>query len=308
MLQLVKFVRIHQNERNKKAANVFQKQHLFAVSDVEEKYLSLLTHYASDFVLQQINKMQYIKLLKKTEDNTYNVMSASTGDVKYTVTHNSCNCTDYNSMGLPCRHLLKVRSIKKLNLFDEYLCKERWTKQYFLKHHRSLKTQVNNNSLEADNSGQSSASIISNTSNRLCNIKQKLQLKTANKNISASVTSGTLHQLQCKEFKRNSTDIVFRLPYSEAKELSTSTSLNNIVKNMLVETEASNKSFLLAYTQSYQLHTQIAYTSNPNKNTQEFQMGRLKNNEVDKVYAKSNIVSKNYKLQLELQLEIHLQL
>ena len=88
--------------------------------------------------------MEFVKLIQKVQDNTYNVLSVTLNDVKYIVTPESCSCTDYKSMGLPCRHILKIRSIEELDLFHEPLCKKRWTRTYFRNNHRQHRIDTNN--------------------------------------------------------------------------------------------------------------------------------------------------------------------
>lgn len=43
---------------------------------------------------------------------------------------NSCDCTFRNVMGLPCKHIVKMRMIKNEPLYDESLCLPRWLRDY----------------------------------------------------------------------------------------------------------------------------------------------------------------------------------
>lgn len=55
-------------------------------------------------------------------------------------TSSYCNC-DFNVMfQLPCRHILKVRYLNGLRLFDEGLIAKRWTKEYVKTNHRMFTT------------------------------------------------------------------------------------------------------------------------------------------------------------------------
>lgn len=50
----------------------------------------------------------------------------------------SCECNDYTSNNLPCRHIFATRQQFKLPLFDRNLCAERWTKHYNMEHQPML--------------------------------------------------------------------------------------------------------------------------------------------------------------------------
>lgn len=56
----------------------------------------------------------------------------------YVVTRNSCSCTFFSSMKVPCRHIFKLLQTYESDLFVPSLCLERWTKQYYNASHSSL--------------------------------------------------------------------------------------------------------------------------------------------------------------------------
>ena len=89
-------------------------------------------------------------------------------------------------MGLPCRYILKIRSMETLDLFHELLCKIRWTRKYFKDNHRQFRMETNNTSIGYENSNQSS---ITNDSNLLSQ-KDQLQPNIKIRKISSTVTSG----------------------------------------------------------------------------------------------------------------------
>jgi len=66
----------------------------------------------------------------KVNDKTFSL--SSTKNV-YNLTPTSCNCSFMRKMGLPCRHLLKLRSFLSMPLFDELLANQRWTRNYYFK-------------------------------------------------------------------------------------------------------------------------------------------------------------------------------
>ena len=67
---------------------------------------------------------------------------------KKTVTSFSCTCTDFNSMMLPCRHIFKIRQLKKESLYSEDLCGLLSTKMYYENHQRILKSINLNDNLD----------------------------------------------------------------------------------------------------------------------------------------------------------------
>ena len=133
--QLFAFLAVHQNERNTLAKNVSRRP-TFEMTNDEEKYFSLLTNYGFKYVSQQMEEMIHVKFVCKIEDTTYVVKSAASETIKYYVTPTSCTCSNFKSMGLPCRHLLKIRKIENISLYDALLCKKRWTREYLNKNHR----------------------------------------------------------------------------------------------------------------------------------------------------------------------------
>ena len=50
------------------------------------------------------------------------------------VSKNSCPCSFYSSMRVPCRHIFAVRTVEKENFFNESLCDFRWTNKFFAYH------------------------------------------------------------------------------------------------------------------------------------------------------------------------------
>lgn len=48
----------------------------------------------------------------------------------------SCSCTSHVTMKLPCCHIVSVRELSGLQGFDDTVIDRRWTKEYYLSHHR----------------------------------------------------------------------------------------------------------------------------------------------------------------------------
>ncbi|KAF0703489.1 protein FAR-RED IMPAIRED RESPONSE 1-like, partial [Aphis craccivora] len=68
-------------------------------------------------------------------------------DVNFNVTVLKCSCNFNRNMGLPCRHIFKMRIDNKLDIFDEKLCLPRWTKKYLLETQNSFQPLNNEDNL-----------------------------------------------------------------------------------------------------------------------------------------------------------------
>ncbi|XP_031329332.1 uncharacterized protein LOC116160295 [Photinus pyralis] len=85
------------------------------------------------YVLKQINLSKKVAITE--DDEQYKV---KVKDIMISVHTATCECSDFLSMFLPCRHILSLRNYLKMDLFCEEACAERWRKQFYLKSHRVL--------------------------------------------------------------------------------------------------------------------------------------------------------------------------
>lgn len=99
----------------------------------QEQYATLSTAYAVRFVNEQINYQDRVGNITKDIEGFYDVHS-SRGIEK--VSKNSCTCSYYSSMHLPCRHIFAVRTAEKENLFSEPLRDFRWVNKLYKSHHQ----------------------------------------------------------------------------------------------------------------------------------------------------------------------------
>ena len=81
----------------------------FALESTEEQFAQILTPYALDFVVKQLNFRKKVVIVK--DKRAHSVVSFSAGNLTFTV--NSCQCTFWKTMHLPCRHMFAVREISK---------------------------------------------------------------------------------------------------------------------------------------------------------------------------------------------------
>ena len=136
MLEFLKFfVYVFEHERNVKALKNFTQVPAYALSLDMNKYYEFVTRYAFKFIENEIENVQYVKYFSVTPNKILLVFNA-VGDLKYTVTSKSCSCKSFLSMGLPCKHIFQFRIQLNINLYDEDLVYERWTKKYFIERYR----------------------------------------------------------------------------------------------------------------------------------------------------------------------------
>ena len=124
-------LRVLRSERDQRAALTVQKiPTVFhdTTDDVSLRYMKYLTHYAYQFVAKQLSLKDKVTLPEQMEEESFEVMS-SEGEIK--VTSSSCTCSSWLSMRLPCRHILAVRSMLNLDVYDITLCDERWSSDYY---------------------------------------------------------------------------------------------------------------------------------------------------------------------------------
>lgn len=75
--------------------------------------------------------MQLKERVKLPADNLCDQFYLTISEGLITVTSSACQCGFWQSMRLPCRHILAVRESLGVNLFDEALCDGRWSMEYY---------------------------------------------------------------------------------------------------------------------------------------------------------------------------------
>jgi zinc finger SWIM domain-containing protein 3 len=135
--QLLVTLQSLRTERDHRALTIFQKVPVapFKAETPEYQYMNLLTPYALNYVVRQLDLIKKVKILSHDESCVYSVNSS---EGLLCVTVNKCSCTFRKSMQLPCRHILAVRSVSELDLYCAELCACRWTLAYYHSNHRVL--------------------------------------------------------------------------------------------------------------------------------------------------------------------------
>ena len=98
----------------------------------EYRYRQLLTSFAYNHVLEQLECVEKVKLF------LVKMITADTSAGELLVAADTCGCSFWKGMCLPCRHILACRSAQELHLFESSLCARRCTMEYYKQNQRAL--------------------------------------------------------------------------------------------------------------------------------------------------------------------------
>lgn len=183
----------HKYERDHKAVQHVLKRPvtIFAPESCEFRYLEYVTNYAFKFVIDSIESSKSIKTdkISKSTDEQFEV---KTGGTTFETSIETCNCSYWTSMLLPCNHIFAIRTLEGLPLFAEHLVDFRWTQKYYLQTQRTFRgTQTTPNS---------PASVkIQTTPQRILTLSEKRKRASFITSSLVTLTSiAPLSQYQCK--------------------------------------------------------------------------------------------------------------
>lgn len=151
-------------ERDQKAVNVQLKTPIgvdVAGTDIG-KYSEFLTPFAFGHVKRQYEFTKGVKILHfhGEKGNQFATINSSAGIIE--TSPNSCKCSFFTVMKLPCRHILAFRSYLQMPLCDYNSCHVRWTKQFYLAGHRISLDKINKfSSVHVNTTGKKSSAIMS---------------------------------------------------------------------------------------------------------------------------------------------------
>ena len=128
---LKKLIRSLGTEKSHRAVNMIIKVPTQSESDLVASIRKHLTEYAFKCILSEVAKKGEDELV--AEGGTY-IVHAQNRD--YHPTETICDCYFYQSMQLPCRHIMTVRERHGLNVFCETNIPDRWVKSFHLQHYR----------------------------------------------------------------------------------------------------------------------------------------------------------------------------
>ena len=94
-------------------------------------FCNFLTPYAFKFVREQLQSSSQVKVLNQLNSNEFSLSEAKNVQEPHIATPSLCDCSFSSSMGLPCKHIFKVRSLLNIPAFSQSLVHERWTMEYY---------------------------------------------------------------------------------------------------------------------------------------------------------------------------------
>lgn len=138
----------------------------------EEIFFHVLTPYAFQMVREQL----------KLSEAMHNE------NLSYTTTEIMCNCKFRFSMCLPCKHIFFSRRKNALPIFDETLCDQRWTRDYFLQNSNLL--NEDSSTVVFENATTNSTKItVAEQSPTVLSVQQKYKKAVMVTNKLASITA-----------------------------------------------------------------------------------------------------------------------
>ncbi|XP_038062975.1 uncharacterized protein LOC119733644 [Patiria miniata] len=198
---LMKCIRSLKIERNHHAVDAIAKVPNFAQvqSSVQMDYCKLLTPYAYGYLKQQLDLMRKIRIVRALDDRSAKVKISSLGEKVVGV--DSCHCSFFTSMQLPCRHIFAVRLSKDLPVYDASLCPERWTLAYYYKNHRVYMDDTRSEHQEQQNECDVTVHSTANHSQRKAVLSEQQKYKKAF-TVCQSIAQ-IMSQFGMRDFKRN---------------------------------------------------------------------------------------------------------
>lgn len=104
----------------------------FQEGTLEHLFSKLLTVKPCAIVIKELERRAPMGLREIDEDSQ--TCWIQSGFVMLKTSTTSCDCTEFTSHNLPCRHIFAIRCHFKLPLFTPDLCAERWTRKYDRNH------------------------------------------------------------------------------------------------------------------------------------------------------------------------------
>ena len=166
---------VMRKERSYRAVYPTQKKQVqtFPPNSPEVAYINLLTSYASNYVLNQME-------IATRYHEKYQWLPAESGVVKVqssegllVVTTVKCSCTFFNSMRLPCRHVFSLRKKNGVSLYDRNLCDNRWTNAYFQSKSTTFNNPDRDSTVDAESENDLSIDVLPASKKRKRNSHEK---------------------------------------------------------------------------------------------------------------------------------------
>lgn len=124
----LKLMKSMQTEKNVRTMN--RQEKVPVKSGNEEQfvfeYRKLLTHFAFTHIKRQLDTVNAVAFSQSNPNSSFIRFPDGRTIV---VTEDSCSCGFFTTMCLPCKHILKYRNNKGIDIFCQNLCHKRWIKQ-----------------------------------------------------------------------------------------------------------------------------------------------------------------------------------
>ena len=101
---------------------------LISIEDDLHQYGNYITPYAFKHIQDQAAFSDKVRIEERTSDNTFLVTKRDQTNV--ITSPISCQCNYLQRIGLPCRHIFKVRKLLGISRFDESLIVDWWKNSY----------------------------------------------------------------------------------------------------------------------------------------------------------------------------------
>lgn len=109
----------------------------FPIESSEFKYRETLTEFAFTHVLDELHNMNDLHILAKENEiiafSRRPKSSNSQSNISYSTRSNSCTCSFFLNMDLPCRHLMEFHRSTNETTFLPQFCHKRWLKEHLRK-------------------------------------------------------------------------------------------------------------------------------------------------------------------------------
>ena len=126
---LVHFLHMHRTEINGKICKSVNKVTGISLDEKSPdfQYRRQLTDYAFKLVSSQLANYSNIEITE-----TWDGFTCNSNGREYSASEINCSCDFFRQFSLPCKHIFAVRKKKEMDLFEEQLLSQRWTKAKYL--------------------------------------------------------------------------------------------------------------------------------------------------------------------------------
>lgn len=99
----------------------------FPPESPEAAYIQILTPYAFNLLKPHLDSYRHVRIFQEVDDIACEFV---TNVGRIVTTFDACPCVFRMSTGLPCRHIMAVRHVKNVTIFERQLVPDRWTRTY----------------------------------------------------------------------------------------------------------------------------------------------------------------------------------